>query len=957
MTIEAKLRLSTDASQTRAELKAVEKQISDIRKAGISSGNRSQLLDLQAQSRTLRENLRGLNAELGQFDKANRQAVQRNIQLGAQLQDFAVQVQAGQNPLTAFIQQGSQLSFIYGGAGNALKAVTALFTPLVIGATAGAAGIGLLAAAWLKGQDQSVAFNRALLLTGGYAGITAGQFESMAGRIGSAVDGSIGGAKETLLGLVSTGKFTSGALEPVAVAIEKVAALTGKTREKVVEEFSAMADGGVVKFAEKLNASYNFLDLKTYDYIKALVAQGNESKAQVVLAEALNQSLGKVTENLGSLEKAWRSIGKAASEAWDAFLGIGRDATVEERIAQATAALAEAQRRLATGALSTRADGGRAGTRAIEAAQAQLDTALEAKRFADRAALRRSEDKQNNELNIAASNRIDKLRDQVATNEQKRIKALEQLDKDALRKKLSAEEKARLAEGINKQFATSGGQLTRLASAKRLYDGEIELAIDAAKREQQILQQRFDAGLVDLQAYLAEKRRLQDAEADAAVKKLQAQLDEEIKVRNTNAARQAAAEKRGDKNAIEQASESVLASNQKINELTTQITIKERERVDNARQLTQEAEKLTKELAKQQRSAQEQTRRLLGTETREQRAQRIREQFAEALAREKQLGGDGSATQGLIDATLKQGDFAEAENKLRRSKEDLDRRVSSVRLDREAGLINEYEAEKKIYDLQQQALPELERQLAALRSLADGFADDTPQAKAVRDLEDLIAQLAKAKSPLQQLEKQARDTAANGFSTLFSDIVSGAKTAGEAFRDFVGSIAKYVLDVVAKKLGQQLAESLIPKGSFGSGGGGLGGFLSSVFSLFGFHAGGVVRPGGQTFTRALPMALAASMATAAPHYHGGGIAGFKPNEVPAVLEIGEEVLTRDDPRHIANYRAQRGGVSVQASFTFNGARGSERDQQAQGEDLLAQIETVVDAWALKNKRPGGMLAG
>ena len=41
------------------------------------------------------------------------------------------------------------------------------------------------------------------------------------------------------------------------------------------------------------------------------------------------------------------------------------------------------------------------------------------------------------------------------------------------------------------------------------------------------------------------------------------------------------------------------------------------------------------------------------------------------------------------------------------------------------------------------------------------------------------------------------------------------------------------------------------------------------------------------------------MATA-PRYHDGGLAGLKPDEVPAVLRRGEEVLTANDPRHRNN---------------------------------------------------------
>jgi hypothetical protein len=42
--------------------------------------------------------------------------------------------------------------------------------------------------------------------------------------------------------------------------------------------------------------------------------------------------------------------------------------------------------------------------------------------------------------------------------------------------------------------------------------------------------------------------------------------------------------------------------------------------------------------------------------------------------------------------------------------------------------------------------------------------------------------------------------------------------------------------------------------------------------------------------------------TAAARYHSGGIAGLRPNEIPTILERGEEVLTRNDPRHRRNMR-------------------------------------------------------
>ena len=70
--------------------------------------------------------------------------------------------------------------------------------------------------------------------------------------------------------------------------------------------------------------------------------------------------------------------------------------------------------------------------------------------------------------------------------------------------------------------------------------------------------------------------------------------------------------------------------------------------------------------------------------------------------------------------------------------------------------------------------------------------------------------------------------------------------------------------------------------------------MSSVKSMIpvpGFHNGGIA---GGTPTFVKPM-----------YYHGGGIAGQKSNEVLSMLEVGEEILTEDSPRHIKNFYSDR----------------------------------------------------
>jgi len=79
-------------------------------------------------------------------------------------------------------------------------------------------------------------------------------------------------------------------------------------------------------------------------------------------------------------------------------------------------------------------------------------------------------------------------------------------------------------------------------------------------------------------------------------------------------------------------------------------------------------------------------------------------------------------------------------------------------------------------------------------------------------------------------------------------------------------------------------------GAKGAGGSGAGGGPGPKVA----HGGGIV--GRVLRYRPMTEAVAAAFA-GAPKFHTGGLAA---DEVPAILQKGEEVLTRDDPRHILN---------------------------------------------------------
>jgi hypothetical protein len=78
--------------------------------------------------------------------------------------------------------------------------------------------------------------------------------------------------------------------------------------------------------------------------------------------------------------------------------------------------------------------------------------------------------------------------------------------------------------------------------------------------------------------------------------------------------------------------------------------------------------------------------------------------------------------------------------------------------------------------------------------------------------------------------------------------------------------------------------------------------FANSMSAGGFHGGGIA--GSPNMFRS----VSPFVFLGATRYHTGGLAGLQPNEVPAILQRGEEVITQSDPRHRFN-RGQGGGGS------------------------------------------------
>lgn len=161
----------------------------------------------------------------------------------------------------------------------------------------------------------------------------------------------------------------------------------------------------------------------------------------------------------------------------------------------------------------------------------------------------------------------------------------------------------------------------------------------------------------------------------------------------------------------------------------------------------------------------------------------------------------------------------------------------------------------------------------------------------------------------------------NAFDS-FSRAVAEGQSAGEAARTAFLQFASDFLLQIAKMIIQQIILNAL-KAAFGGAGGGAGaggGFLGSLFGLG--HTGGYVgsqRVGSGNNSRRMDPSVFAG----ASRYHTGGIAGLRPGEVPIIAQQGEEILTKDDPRHMMNAgkgkaAASSGGSNTRIVNAFDG---------------------------------------
>lgn len=329
--------------------------------------------------------------------------------LPAQFTDVATQLAGGQNPLLILLQQGGQVKDSFGGIGPMFQGIAAAITPTIAVTATAAAGVAALALAYKSGSAEVDAYNKAIIMSGNVAGTTAGQMQAMAARIDDVV-GTQAAAADALAQMAGSGRVAARDLERLSTVALQLERDGGQAVAETVKQFAELGKAPVEASA-KLNEQYNYLTVAVYEQIRALRDQGREqeaaSLAQNTFAEAMDARTKKLNENLGSIERAWRGIKSAASEAVDAMLSIGRVKGIDEQLKAVTANVDALQakfddrqrRGLATGDIARR----------LAAVKELQDSLRETQRLEERSAAQQADQAATNKAGISASTFLQKL--------------------------------------------------------------------------------------------------------------------------------------------------------------------------------------------------------------------------------------------------------------------------------------------------------------------------------------------------------------------------------------------------------------------------------------------------------------------------------------------------------------------------------------------------------------------
>ena len=768
---------------------------------------------------------KGFNDEAGKsggvFDKlklGTRQAQENVVQLGNAFSTGDIG-----SGVRAIAQLGA-------GAGSSALGLLALVGPIM----AVTAVLGALTYGYYQGSEETKAFNNALILTGNYAGTSAGQLSDMAREV-SATVGTTGDAAASLAKLAGSGVIAGDSFKEIADAAAAMEDATGKSVDATIAEFVKIAKDPV-SAAKELNDQYHFLTASVYSQIVALKEQGDTIGAAKLLtdtyADTVKGRAGEITQNLGTIERAWKGITDEARKSLDAIKNIGRDEGPAKRIAELTQSAAYARSALKADPDDTDAK------KKLAASEKELYL-LQLTVFTGEQRTKAQEDQvRTQKEGIDAEQRLKQISDSNLTNAQKRDKLTKDYlrDVETLKKanpddpKVQADYVAKTLQNIkdkNKDEKAPSAGAVDLTAFNAAQNALKEIQADYSNTQKQ-LDAAQKAGLISQQEYLLKREALIGNERDEVTAAYEAEI----------AALEAA------KGKATTTGEQRIQLDQKIADARADM-VKAQKAADS--ELDVLAKNEEGRLKKQELAVQTYTSAL------QQQVDTLRQQGQRAAAGL----GQGDRQRGLTD-----------------QQNAIDDKINSQKLD----LANQYGDGSR-----GMSLDEYTKKLAALKTTQQDL-HDTVQSNYDQMTAAQGDWSAGASSAWQNYLESARDVAGqtkslftNAFSSMEDAIVNFAMTGKLSFADFTKSIIADMARIASRQASSGILNAIIGAGTNYFAGGGATGSAT---------AGGA-EAGAQGFGSQFD-ASSASVSFGGGRATGGGV---DPNTLYEVNERGPELYS------------------------------------------------------------------
>jgi tape measure domain-containing protein len=465
------------------------------------------------------------------------------------------------------------------------------------------------------------------------------------------------------------------------------------------------------------------------------------------------------------------------------------------------------------------------------------------------------------------------------------------------RAKLEAWYKEQLGKSRSGKAGTSGAVAAMLAQLKSEAEAEFALLKDSLDRQKRQLDAALEDRLVSIRDYYARKTAIEQQAIDAEIARRQRELAaQRALAANPRVSEDARLRAQGEVKRLE--AELIVLNNRRADVA-----------VDNARKAAAAERDLAAELARVRERLVEIAGGAGGDVTRA----RLEREYQPLIERLQRMGDTAGAAdvRRLIDAESAIAELAKLERQYQAVTERMAIRERELQVQKEAGMLTESQMRREIITLHQQTAAEVEGLIPKMQELAASTGSE----EAINRVARLKVEVASLKTEIDDVATRINGDVENAFATMFEQIGTGAKSAKEAFLDF----ARAVIAAINKIAAQKLAEEIF--GSFGKGGGGIGGLISAGIKFLLRSSGGPV-PGTGTG-----------------------------DTVPAMLTPGEYVIRRDVARRIG-YRvldAINGGGWMPSlslgrlAFATGGAVPDMRSQPVQQQaSQSVRIVNVVD---------------